>query len=490
MLVLAGSLEGPLTLDPALVRDVESAFIVRQLFRGIVSFAPDLQLVPDLAERIVLSPDGTTFTVHLRRDATFHDGSPITAADVKFSLERACDPALNAGDGRGLPAWGALRDLVGAEERLLGQRSDIPGIVVLDRYTLELRLTEPRATFLQRLALPVASVVQPANVARGPDWWRHPVGSGPFRLLQWDAETIVLGPHPGYRPAPPYLREIRIRIGTGALGPLNQYERGQLDIAPVPFWAVDRLRAPESPYRDQLVVQPLYGVTYVLFNPVVPPLDDPTVRRALIQAFPRWKVASVTFGEKVRLADGLIPPGMGGQDWPGDLLPYDPEKARQSLGGRQVHLEIASSGGGLAIVLARVWSEELGITAEVVQLDWPNYLTDLDARRLPVFVFSWVADYPDPEAVLDALFAADSPHRPIAYENPELQHWLERARRTLDPAARNRALAEAQRIVLEDAVVMPLLFDVEYFVIAPYVRDLPVTPLGILGLERVWIDRS
>lgn len=490
VLVLPGSPDGPVTLDPALVRDVDSAFIVHQLFRGIVRFDADLQLVPDLAERIEIGPDGTTYTVQLRPDATFHDGSPITALDVKFSLERACDPALYGGDGRGLPAWGTLRDLVGAEDRLLGRRDDIPGIEVVDRFTLRLHLVAPRATFLQRLALPVASVVQRTNVDQGQDWWRHPVGSGPFRLLRWERDTIVLGPHPGYQPAPPYLREIRIRIGAAALSPLNQYERGQLDIAPVPLSAVDRFMAPESPYRAQLVVQPLFAGTYVFFNPAFPPLDDPVVRRALIEAFPQQKVADVTFQGKVTRADGIVPPGMAGRTWRGQVLPYDPMAARQALADRTLLLEIASSGSDLAVTLAQVWERELGITTDVLQLDWPDYLADLNARRLPIFVFSWIADYPDPEAILDALFATDSPYQPIVYENPDVQRWLEVARQAQDPSMRVAAFQRAQQAILDDAVVLPLVFDVEYLLVAPHVRDLPVTPLGILGLERVWIDHT
>jgi len=490
VLTVAGSPDGPLTLDPALVRDVESAFVVQQLFRGLVRFDPSLRPVPELAERIEISPDGRTYTVRLRPDITFHDGTPITAADVKYSLERACDPALNGGDGRGLPAWGMLRDLVGAEDRLLGRRSDIPGVELLNERTLRLHLEAPRATFLLRLALPVASVVQRANVEQGPEWWRHPVGSGPFRLLRWDAEELVLGPHPGYRPQPPYLREVRVAIGAGALSPLNQYERGQLDVAPVPAWAVDRVSAPESPYRDHLIVQPLFAGTYVFLNPAVPPLDDPAVRRALIQAFPREKVAQVTLQGKVRLAEGIVPEGMPGSPWTAATLPTDPEAARALLAGRTLQLEVVSAGSRLAVMLARVWEQELGADVEVLQLDWPDYLDDLDARRLPIFVFSWVADYPDPEAVLDALFATDSPARPIAYENPRVQRLLDQARHTLDPGERREAFLAAQQAILDEAVVLPLTFDVEYLLVAPRVRDLPMTPLGILGLERVWIDGS
>jgi ABC-type oligopeptide transport system substrate-binding subunit len=181
---------------------------------------------------------------------------------------------------------------------------------------------------------------------------------------------------------------------------------------------------------------------------------------------------------------------MAGRTWSGQVPPYDPVAARRTLAGRTLHLEIASSGNDLTVTLAQVWEHELGVTTEVLQLDWFDYLADLDARRLPIFVFSWIADYPDPEAFLDALFAADSPQRPIVYENPEVQYWLETARKAQDPTTRMDALQRAQQAILEDAVVLPLAFDVEYLLVAPHVRDLLVTPLGILGLERVWIDHT
>ncbi|MFN3337377.1 MAG: ABC transporter substrate-binding protein, partial [Thermomicrobium sp.] len=221
-----------------------------------------------------------------------------------------------------------------------------------------------------------------------------------------------------------------------------------------------------------------------------PPLDDPAVRRALIQAFPREKVAKVTLQGKVRLAEGIVPEGMPGSPWAATVLPTDPDAARELLAGRQLQLEVVSAGSDLGVMLARVWEQELGADVEVLQLDWPDYLDDLDARRLPIFVFSWVADYPDPEAVLDALFATDSPARPIVYENARVQRLLDQARHTLDPNERRAVFLAAQQAILDEAVVLPLTFDVEYLLVAPRVRDLPVTPLGILGLERVWIDGS
>jgi len=138
-------------------------------------------------------------------------------------------------------------------------------------------------------------------------------------------------------------------------------------------------------------------------------------------------------------------------------------------------------------MLGQVWRRELGTEVEVLQYDWPDYLTELDARRLPIFVFSWVADYPDPEAVIDALFAEESPNRPIDYRNAAVQELLAAARRATDPQERHALFLAAQQQILDDVVVLPLTFDVEYLLVAPRVRDLPVTPLGILGLERVWI---
>ena len=128
---------GPSTLDPALVRDTTSASYVLEIFSGLVSLNQDLQIVPDIADWDI-SNNGKTYTFTLRKDATFHEGSPITANDFKYSLERACDPTTNS-----QTAATYLGDIIGVDEKLAGESSEIRGIEVIDDQTLQITIDAP-----------------------------------------------------------------------------------------------------------------------------------------------------------------------------------------------------------------------------------------------------------------------------------------------------------------------------------------------------------
>lgn len=486
-LTLAGTPTGPLTLDPALVRDAESAFLARQIFRGLVTLDASLAVVPDLAQQVRISADRTVYTFRLRDGLTFHDGRPLTAHDVAYSLERATDPALAEGDGTQLPAWTYLRDIAGAEERMAGQRTDLPGVEVLDDRTLRIRLAAPASDFLVKLSAPPAFVVDQRNVAAGTGWWRRPNGSGPFRLERWDDRVIVLRGFAGYLPSPPVLQEVVIRLGVDALEPMNQYERGQLDVVSVPLWALDRVRASSSPFREQLREQTLFAGTFVMLNPNLSPLDDPAVRCALVHGFDREKVARVSLNGAVRPAHGLVPDGMLGRQWIAHPPPYDPVRAGTTLRALDEPLAFYTAGSGVPVTLKEVYERDFGLSVEVYALEWPDYLADLTARRLPVFVVSWIADYPDPSAFLTTLFHSDSPDNYLGYENTEVDRLLDQAAREPDEDVRAQLFDEAQQRILDDCVVIPLYWDVDYVLVAPRVQGLELTPLGILGLERVWI---
>ena len=130
----------PPTLDPALTSDTSSAFVVIEVFSGLVTIDPDLNIVPDIAERWDISNDERTFTFHLRQDVKFHDGKPVTAHDFKFSMERALDPRTES-----TVADLYLNDIVGASAKLKGTANNVSGIRALDDYTLEITIDAPEA---------------------------------------------------------------------------------------------------------------------------------------------------------------------------------------------------------------------------------------------------------------------------------------------------------------------------------------------------------
>ncbi|HLL49300.1 MAG TPA: ABC transporter substrate-binding protein, partial [Thermomicrobiales bacterium] len=169
---LSGTIIDPVPLDPAVARDVNSAFMTRQVFRGLTRFDETLEPVPELAQRIEISEDGLTYLIQLREDARFADGSAITSDDVVFSLTRALSPQTAEEAGAALAGPSYLADIVGADEVIRGEARELTGVRAVDERTVEIRLKAPRATFLMKLASAPAAIVDSEDVARGGEWWR------------------------------------------------------------------------------------------------------------------------------------------------------------------------------------------------------------------------------------------------------------------------------------------------------------------------------
>src|SRR6185312_124227 len=185
-LTLAGGPVDPPTLDPALARDADTAFIDRQIFRGLVGLGSDLSAQPDLADKIDLAADQKTYTFHLRAGITFQSGKPIRATDVQYSLERATDASIAKQAGGSIPALTFLSDIAGVSDHAAGRAAHVSGIHVVNDTTLTITLTRPVANFLVKLSGPPAAIIEQSDVERGGDWWKKPDGSGPFGISEWE----------------------------------------------------------------------------------------------------------------------------------------------------------------------------------------------------------------------------------------------------------------------------------------------------------------
>lgn len=183
--ILPGS--EPPTMDPHLSGDATSAEYVVEIYSGLMAYDNELNLIPDIAERYEISEDGLVYTFELRDDATFQDGTSITAEDFKWSMERACDPATGSAT-----ADTYLGDIVGCRAKLQGEADAVEGVVVVDDRTLELTIDEPKAFFLAKLTYPTAYVLDQENVVGNPDWAFEPNSSGPFRLARYAPDEGII----------------------------------------------------------------------------------------------------------------------------------------------------------------------------------------------------------------------------------------------------------------------------------------------------------
>ena len=480
----------PPTLDPHLTTDNVSGSLVNEIFGGLVTVDLDLKVVPDLAETIDLSADGRTYTFHLRRNARFHDGKPVTAQDAKWSLERVTDPATQAP-----VAAQYLGDIVGVTEKLSGSATTIEGVRVVDDQTLAITIDAAKAYFLAKLTYPTAFVLDRDNVeGLGEGWLRQPNGTGPFKLAEYQVgEILRLERNDNYHLKPAYLDEIEFILSGGT--PMLMYENDEIDVTGVGIADLDRVLDPNEPLNAQLVTAPsTFSVEYIGLNVDQPPLDDPKVRLALNLAIDRESISTLVLSNLRTPANGIIPPGFPSYNPDLRGYQYDLERARQLLQESEygddlenlprITMNISGSFGAnvpldLEVILDS-WEQELGIQVDIQQTEWATFLQDLHARRYQMFVIAWGADYPDPENFLDILFHSGSDNNQTNYSNPEVDRLLEQARVEADQTRRFELYNRIEQMILDDAPWVPLWNSGEtYALVKPDVKGYYLTAMTI-----------
>ena len=488
----------PPTLDPHLTTDTASANFIVEIFGGLVTIDRDLQIVPDLAEKWNVSSDGRVYTFHIRPDARFHSGRPVTAKDVQWSLERAANPATQSPI-----ASQYLGDIVGVNDKLAGSAASIEGVRVIDDQSVEITIDAPKSYFLAKLSYPTGFVLDRETVEADPaNWLRHPNGTGPFKLEEYViGETIRLTRNDAYHLGPPHLDEVEFILSSG--NSMLMYENDEVHLTGVGLADLDRVQDPNSPLNAELHrAPPSFRVDYIGLNVEQPPFDDPKLRQALNLAFDREIIASSVLEGLVIPARGIIPPGFPGFNPDLPDFQYDPELAAQLLSESRygqdlsqlppITLSIAGGfGAALSLdleVILQSW-EELGVPVEIQQTEWATYLQDLHAGRYDMFYSGWIADYPDPENFLDVLFYSESENNHTNYHNAEVDSLLEKARVEPDQAARFRLYNQAERMILKDAPWVTLWNRGEgYALIKPNVRDYHLAPIVIPKLRYVYFQ--
>ncbi len=477
----------PQTLDPALVQYTDSAEYVVEIFSGLVALDSRLQVVPDLAERWEISEDGLQYTFYLREGARFHNGRQVVASDVKYSLERACDPRTGSA-----VASVYLDDIVGASEMLSGQASELRGVEVVDERTVRIKIDAPKAHFLPKLTYSTAFVVDRDSVDRG-DWLRHPNGTGPFRLTAFSAEQIVLERNDLYYREQAKLQKVVFWLAGGS--PMSMYENGELDVVQVWTGDVERVLDPSNPLHADLIVVPQLDISYLGFDVRQPPFEDRQVREAISLAIDREKLAEVVLNGLGLAAEGIVPPGVPDYSRQRPLLPFDPVRARallqsSSYGGNEhlpaIVLRIAGEDGELPRDIEAVVAmlrDNLGIEVQVEQSE------DVFGGQPSLFASGWSADYPDPHNFLDLLFHSDSALNRSGYANARVDALLEAARLETQTGQRMDLYRQAEELIIADMPWVPLWHSVDYVLRKPYIKGTVHAATIVPWLAGVYVER-
>ena len=488
----------PPTLDPHLTTDATSARIIVEVFGGLVTIDRNLDIVPDLAESWNISDDGRVYTFNLREGAKFHDGKPVTAHDVQWSLERVTNPLTESP-----VADQYLGDIVGVKEKLAGDATTISGVRLIDEQTIEITIDEAKSYFLAKMTYPTGFVLDKENVEANPrSWFREPNGTGPFRLEEYEVGvTLVLGRNENFHLGPPKLEEVEFKLSGGTS--MLMYENDEIHVAGVGLADLDRLNDPTNDLYPELETAPAsFSVNYIGLNVNEPPLDDVKVRQALNLAIDKQEIATIVLGDLVKPADGILPPNFPGYDESVSGYDFDPIRARQLLEESKYGDDLenippitittpGNFGANVSLdmeVILQMWERNLGITAEFQQTEYATFLKDLHKGRFQMFDIGWIADYPDPENFLDILFHSESTNNHTHYSNPEVDDLLLRARVETDTTTRYNLYNQAEQMILDDAPWVPLWFDGESkLLVKPNVHDYLLPPLIIPRYRYIYL---
>ncbi len=463
----------------------------KRVFSGLVSFDPQLNLTPDLAEKWDVSADGMTYTFYLRQNAKFHNERAVTAQDFVYSLERSASPAL---DSDTAPTY--LGDIVGIHEYASGGVDNISGLKALDDHTLQITIDAPKPYFLLKLTYPTAFVLDKENVESGEEWYRQPNGTGPYKLLEWISfERMVYEANADFYLGSPSIPYIVVNLYTGDSQRL--YETGDVDIADV--YSIERFTDPTEPLHNELRTGVSLCTSYVVFDTTQPPFDDVNVRKAFSMAFNRQQYIDVVYTDRALPAIGVYPPGLPGFNISLKGLPYDPAQARELLKQSKYGINLPSivftnSGTGSYVsgevaALAQMWKQNLGVTITVENLE-PNFYYDqiYAGNHGQLFDGGWCADYPDPENFADVLFHTGSNQNNGGYSNPQLDTLLEAARIERDVTRRIEMYQQAEQMLVDDAAALFTIHYLSYELVKPYVQGYVLTPIDIPIERYMWID--
>jgi oligopeptide transport system substrate-binding protein len=425
----------------------------------------------------------------LRDDVCWSDGTRLTAHDFEYAWKRVLDPATGSHHTR------LLMDIKGAGAWQAGEEHepDHLGVRALDAVTLEVELEAPTAYFLHQLSHDATFPVPRHAIEKyGPGWATsgNLVANGPFMLAEWRyGQTMHLVRNPKYHlPSTGNVQEVTLLfLPVVGSGELERYEAGDLDVATLrdpPEVDLARRR-----YSGEYLSFPFLSTLYVGFDVSRPPFDDPQVRHAFILAVDRERLADVHLrGNVFPATGGLLPPGVLGHS-PGIGLPYDPEGARQALAeagypGGLGFPAVEALAPGLrideraeAIQLQAYWHDSLGLEIVWQALELEAWLERLHSDPPHLHMVSWIADYPDP----DSFLRTSGFQGRTRWRNDDYDRLVEVARHTAIPADRVKMYHQADRILVEQAPIMPIYYDRGHLLLKPWVRRFPISIMRWFG---------
>ncbi|MBM4357137.1 MAG: ABC transporter permease subunit [Deltaproteobacteria bacterium] len=486
-------------LDPALANDELTLAIDELIHARLLRHSAAGDLVGELAESLRPEPGSTRFVLALRAGARFHDGTPVLAAAVKRSLERALHPDTPC------PAASAYRGLLGFNEFRARRAVSIAGIVVIDARHLRFDLESPDAAFPALLTLGFAAPVCDDGHTHADPSTPPPCGAGPFRFVRRDDVLVELARVDAEASPTAAFHGLLVHLGVPARTQRYRFERGELDIL-TEINGVDAQRfEADSRWREQIRWSARPSVEGIYLDTHRPPFDDRHLRRAVALALEPEVLGRLR--PNIAAIDRILPPGtpraeevVGRRHDRTAALeemklagyPFDPATGRGGYPSTIGYMTIASSFDQAA---AEVYVQQLaaiGLRVEIVPVTYASWLATLGTSRAPAMGWrGWIPDFPDPAGVIDPLLltSAIAEGKPTQnasfFSNPEVDRLAADARREQDVPRRLGLYAAIEQIVREEAPWIPSYSIRAFTAWHPYIGGVQFDGTGRLALANL-----
>jgi peptide/nickel transport system substrate-binding protein len=486
--LLVGLESAPKTLDPRFATDAAGMRITQHLlFDTLVQLGPDLTIVPALAQRWEVN-DPTTYTFYLTSGATFHDGRPLTAADVVFTFQHLMAEETQSPFGP-------------------GYRSKIKAVTALDDHTVRFTLKTPTAAFLTSVIIPIL----PKHIlTAGGDLGAKPVGSGPFTFVSQSPTEIVLAANKKYFGGAPKVAQVIFKIIKDDNTRFLKLKKGELDllINALPLSRVAAVR--EAPLNEtyRVIESPGIAYTYLGFNLTAPVVKDIRVRRAIAYAIDVEEIIRFRLEGHAVPATGLLSPVNWYYSAPKRTYPYDPQKAVSLLEAAgykdpdgegpkaRVHLELKTSNNTQVMGIARIIQAQLakvGIELALKSFEWGTFYGDIKRGNFQFTSMRWVG-VTEPDFYFDIFHSSQIPpagRNRGRYRSTEMDRLVTEGRQTIDPEARKAIYAQVQELAAEDLPYISLWHPNNISVVHKRVQGYEQHPMaGYFSFKKISLNQG
>ncbi len=500
----------PSTIDPALNSAVDGGVMLNHAFEGLIRQVDDGKgnaiLEPGIAESWDVSEDGLEWTFHLRENAKWSDGKPVTAQDFFFAWNRLVDPKTTAD-------YQYMLDMVAGYDKASKGEGKLE-IEAVDEKTFKVKLNTVCPYFEEICAFPSTFPVR-ADIleAHGDEWTFTPetyVSNGPYKMQEWKHNSnITFVKNPEYWDAENVKCEtVKFHLMDDVNAQFAAFRGGELDY----MQEAPENEVPGLIESGEMTIEDYIGTYYVTFNTSKAPFDDPRVREAFTLAIDRSRIVKEVTGRGEVEAGGFVPNGIYGVEGPGgkdfrtvggdyykatkDDYEANCKKAKELLAEAgypdgegfpviEYLYNTSESHKAVGEALQNMWQTKLGVQVTLQNQDWGVFLEERKSGNYQIARAGWIGDYNDPMTFLDQFLTGGGNNDP-QYANPKYDKLIKAAKKSMDSKERMKLMHEAEDILIgKDYVVAPIYYYTQPYLVNEKMKGMYYTPLGFFFFKNV-----